>query len=461
MKDMLSDFEKEQNDLLSFVLNERFFKTWQEDDAFHSHPESSWDDTTLELYLTSTCNQNCEYCYLVKYDLYPQEYNKPDLILHNLAMIYDWVIENKFHIKEAEFFSGEIWHAQFGLDVLELTYQYLLKGMQIGVFVIPSNCSFIFDDNQTLKLQNYIDKFESIGHRIMFSISVDGLIIDQEERPMNNGKVRDEEYYDKLFAFAYHNNYYFHPMLSAHSVNRWIENYQWWMKKLAEYEFPPEAMMLLEVRNNEWTEQNLKDFSIFLEYLIDEEVKRFNGDVKTYVLSHFNGDLRLNDLSVGYTPINLAPAEPFPPCSIAQALTVRVGDLAIAPCHRTSYNKLMYGWFETENNKIVGIKQNNVYNAIRVLLVNSKAGHIKCDSCLYSDFCLKGCFGAQYENNDDMFMPIENICDMAKVKWQTIIHKLQKIGALEYLKEVNSYAPHFQRVLQFMRFAQGVLSDVG
>jgi len=35
---------------------------------------------------------------------------------------------------------------------------------------------------------------------------------------------------------------------------------------------------------------------------------------------------------------------------------VRAGDLSIIPCHRTSYQKFIYGKYKTENNKIIGIE---------------------------------------------------------------------------------------------------------
>ena len=116
MKNMLNDFEKEQDELLKFVLDERFFKVWTTPEDKTAEELSLWGDTSLELYLTSTCNQKCEYCYLVKYDLYPQEYNKPEIIMKNLEIIYNWILDNNYYIRETEFFSGEIWHTKFGLD---------------------------------------------------------------------------------------------------------------------------------------------------------------------------------------------------------------------------------------------------------------------------------------------------------------------------------------------------------
>lgn len=70
----------------------------------------------------------------------------PETLLKNLQTLYNWILENDYCIPKCEFFTGEIWHTQFGLDVLDLTLQYLKKGMKIGWFMIASNCSFLLDE---------------------------------------------------------------------------------------------------------------------------------------------------------------------------------------------------------------------------------------------------------------------------------------------------------------------------
>ena len=94
--------------------------------------------------------------------------------------------------------------------------------------MIPSNCSFCLDEEKTQHLQYYIDKFKNIGCPLVFSISVDGKPIEEQARPLNSGKVKDDDFYERLFTFAKHNNFLFHPMVAASDVNKWIENYQWW-----------------------------------------------------------------------------------------------------------------------------------------------------------------------------------------------------------------------------------------
>jgi len=45
---------------------------------------------------------------------------------------------------------------------------------------------------------------------------------------------------------------------------------------------------------------------------------------------------------------------------MGRMICVRLGDLAICPCHRTSYDKYLLGKFEVKDNQIIGIKANNV-----------------------------------------------------------------------------------------------------
>ena len=65
LKEEKQQFDKEQDELLKAVLNERFFYPWQDDGEGET---SLRNDANLEIYITNACNQNCEYCYLTKYE---------------------------------------------------------------------------------------------------------------------------------------------------------------------------------------------------------------------------------------------------------------------------------------------------------------------------------------------------------------------------------------------------------
>ena len=49
--------------------------------------------------------------------------------------------------------------------------------------MIASNCSFVLDDYFLQKIQNYINIFKDLNSPIVFSISVDGRIVETLTRP--------------------------------------------------------------------------------------------------------------------------------------------------------------------------------------------------------------------------------------------------------------------------------------
>ena len=61
----------------------------------------------------------------------------------------------------------------------------------------------------------------------------------------------------------------------------------------------------------------------------------------------------------GYVPWCFPETDTFIGCTCATDLTVRLGDLAICPCHRTSYNKYLYGKYVIENEEIIDIEAYN------------------------------------------------------------------------------------------------------
>lgn len=444
-------FQKEQNELLKTVLDLRFFLPWKDmeiDECALQH------DAQLELYITSQCNQKCKYCYLQQFEqLYPHDILDHNLILHNLKLLYDWILENNFHIAKIEFFSGEIWHTQFGLDILELSLEYLKKGMDVKWWCMATNCYFIFDKIQTQKIQMYINEFSACESPLQLSISVDGGIIEQENRPTNNLRVRDDEYWDNLFTFAKFNNFCFHPMVAAITIEKWIDNFKWFEKKFKEYNMNIWDAMFLEVRNDDWTEEKISSYIKFLNYMLEFYYKTVcNNDVKTFSNHLFYmRDTTKNQLS-GYIPFALTKTDSFIGCTQATDLTVRLGDLAICPCHRLAYDKYLYGYFTVKDDKIDDIIANNPQVAIEILMANINLTSFKCDTCLYNKWCLKGCRGMQYETMGDPFIPNPNICTLLQHKYDFILEKYEELKVFDYLKTVSSLEECYDRVQEVLHF---------
>ena len=346
---------------------------------------------------------------------------------------------NNFHIPELSIFSGDIWTSEFGWKALEIIYNAIKSGLDIEFITMASNCSFVGDPIAVQKMQQFIDKFNAIGCPFQISISVDGKCVDEAGRPRNdkNNKYTDE-FYERIGSFARHNNFLFHPMVSAENVKYWIENYEWWRKFLQYYEFDLDDIMTLEVRNGNWTEENIEDYCKFLTLLLDRWMKDKCHNNPQVFAKYLASSYLLNSENPsvgGYMPWLIGRVDTFIGCTVANHLTVRLGDLAICPCHRTAYNEYLYGYFDVKNDKIVGVRAVNPVMAIKVYMNNVLTSSPLCDQCPINNCCLKGCLGSQFEYGRDPFMPLENICKFFKNKAKTIFKYYRDHKIIDYLKQ--------------------------
>jgi hypothetical protein len=69
----------------------------------------------------------------------------------------------------------------------------------------------------------------------------------------------------------------FHPMVYSKSCKYWIENYKWFKEKIKEYNLPDRDPMMLEVRNDNWTDEDIDYYLEFIDFLIDEKEKEFDN----------------------------------------------------------------------------------------------------------------------------------------------------------------------------------------
>ena len=452
---------EDNTEVLKALLNNRFYKYWKNWKYYietdNEEQKTLFKQSRLELFLTSSCNQHCEYCYLYKYPgLYPAEANKKETILKNLETLLAFGAKENLYIPILDLFTGEIWNSDFGIRVLELIYEYLHKGLYIECISIPTNASFILNKEQMYKIQNMIDLFKTRTQTVLqFSLSVDGKIIEDLNRPFNAaGTAKTDEFYEDLFLFAKHNTFYFHPMVAAYSIEKWIENFDWWVEMCNKYEMVwPEWVMLLEVRNNDWTEEKIKHYNALMDHVFDCYLKMYR---KNSIEEYCKEVLGIYDVvSTCYCPFFPIESETISPCTVPDTLTIRVGDLAIAPCHRTAYNTYLYGYLSLDNNGIK-IKANNVEFAIHVLMANHQA-HLGCDVCLYNKYCLKGCFGSQYETMGDPLIPIPSVCDLYREKFNHQVQRFEELGVWKYLREHNSpYLFNFLNVKNLLQWVDEV-----
>ena len=436
-------YQKEKDEFLYSILDNRFFYAWRRG------PCMTPDDVPaggLELFITPTCNQKCEYCYLQRHinDLYPKENNNRETIIKNFKHVLDWCVEEDFNLPNLDLYSGEIWHTSFGLELLDIAFDYIAnKGLRCNKVSIPTNATFLENKLQTIEIQNRINDFRSIGSALTFSLSIDGKYLEDIERERNDGTLRDDDFYEKVFTFAKHNDFGFHPMLAAKSAKYWKENFEWWLSMFKKYELPIDRLMLLEVRNDDWEEEDIEAYKDFLRYLMEFTLNFHGGDFHDTV-----DDLLMlnqvyathNDLLWGeemnYIPISFSPNRGYYGCTLPQHLTVRLGDLAICPCHRTAYNKYLYGWFvQDENGRIIDVKANNPQVAVNLLFLDNRNAILGCDSCTYRNFCLGTCRGQSIEATKDIFQNDPKVCNFLKQKYYFTFKLYEEYGIMSWLEE--------------------------
>lgn len=443
---MLS-YQDEKDLLLEYMLN-KLYMIFQEDP---DNRTPTVHKCGLEMYLTPDCNQNCSYCYLCKYkdELYPAELRNPETILKNLRIFLNYCLEKKINPPRFDLFSGEIWDTQFGYDVLQIVYEAIEKGFHPNMIVIPSNFSFVLNDESLQRINDYTDKIQKHDVRMCWSCSNDGWYVDKMTRPFNNDsdyelKKGTKAYYERLFDFCKKWNLGFHPMVSAHGIEYWCENFDWWMKELKTRDFKPtSAIMFLETRNDDWTEDKIIHYLKYLNHVIDWHQNEYFGKHELFkndsnaFKKWIHHSLEKTPHS-NYSPLFCTDRQIHPGCTVHRTLAVRLGDLAIVPCHRTSYAELIGGYFKVENNEIIGVHAENI-QIMNQIWFNNMQGVAKCGGCPYNSYCLKGCYGSQFENTGDLFYPCSTVCDLYQAKIIFLYHKYGKLGLIDKEHDAGYY----------------------
>lgn len=244
----------------------------------------SVNEKTLELFIDSDCNLKCSYCYIVKHkkELSPDTSDKSKII-KNVDDILNFVkarVDGRFPL---DIFSGEF----FALPYWEKVFDVILTHSgSISYITIPTNMTFIANDKATASVQRYMDDFRSRGVEIYLSASTEGYVLEDATRKLVNKDeiIRDIAYFDKLFSFCNKNGVGFHPMVSSFNIEKWPENYDWFMimyKKYnyfgAKYDFLSGPMML-EVRDDDWTNEKIESYLKFLNHVIHRKIDMIKTD---------------------------------------------------------------------------------------------------------------------------------------------------------------------------------------
>lgn len=442
-------FQEENNQAASLILN-KFLNVWtlpfEEQEKLYPFGTSG-KLNSLEFFITPYCNQKCNYCYLMKHkeDLYPSNISDNKIILKNLRIFLDYCLEKKyFYIKQVDLFSGEIWGYPFGNQILDIILEYLDKGIQIKCLCIPSNCSFCNSKDFLKIIENYILQFKIRHCDLVFSISYDGVVLDNLSRPSLNQNIFDktnEKYIDNIFTFAEKYDFGFHPMISQFGIESQIENYAKWIELIKKYwgtknfESTYGIVMQLETREVGWTDEKIVSYLKWLKFLIDTDIKEyFHNSPKdfceTCLKDGYQGDSRFGGTYMPYSIQSMGPD--LAGCDFATNLQLRLGDLAYVPCHRTSYKQFILGHYIVENNHIVDFYSENLplMNSMYITGLRYKPF---CIDCPLLTNCSKNCFGANFEANKELFYPEPSNCNLQKAKVIFMIHYYKKLGFIDEL----------------------------
>ena len=432
-------YNEEQNKVFQFIFDQIYLKRIN---SYEDNPILN----TVELIITPECNLACEYCYLYRYgdQLYPKEIRNHKTILSNNKKLFEYFKENNLKIKTLSLFSGEIWGTDFGVTFLTELLEYYKDYKFSNEISIPSNMSFLLNDEKTKQIENLMEEFKKLGVHFWWSASVEGKIIEDKFRPFKNNDKHTDDFYHRVFTFAQKHGMGFHPMVYSKSCKYWIENYKWFKEKIKEYNLPDRDPMMLEVRNDNWTDEDIDYYLEFIDFLIDEKEKEFDNIrlFSKHIMQYVVG-------RVYFSPLDLRIREKRLSCNIQMSIHIRLGDLAIVPCHRLAYKQFIYGFFECdEQGKISGVKmENSPEFLLYITTMNPSVNLPQCDKCVYKEFCSKGCLGAQYESHKDLTLTCPSVCNFYKRKINFLIDKYEKNGVLAQMEKDSSAHPQLFAVL--------------
>lgn len=429
------DFQQEENILFqNFIFN---------------HELKKMENEILELIIRQECNQKCDYCYITNYgkELYPEHFSNSQ-ILDNLKLLLNYFDKKQIKPLEWSLFAGDLFYDGLIFDILDVFFPYLKKWYEFsykikekGKLVIPTNGSFISDNEKVIKIKKYIQQMKDINVEIHFSFSTDG----PYSTEFREHKDLNDEYFNKLFEFATENNDGFHPMISSQNVDKAIKTYDWFKKKLKEYNSWQKTPYMLEVRNNNWAQESIENYKKFLKHIFEDRLNDCNNDINTMAYAMFKGDGANNTPTFNEhngDPIrlmNLSDKEDRHnriSCALQSTVHIRVGDLAIVPCHRTCYNHLIGGHFKINDEKteIIDLISDNATAYIGMKSFNPVYAP-RCLECWCRDVCIKGCLGAQIETYGDFSIPCLSVCNLFQEKYNYLFKLYFETGVLKSAKD--------------------------
>lgn len=463
-------YDEEQKLLLNNFLEKQIYCYWRDSDKDCQECSSKSDgyQHSLELIISSACNTQCTYCYYknFKEDLNPTSICGKDNILRNLEALLIGLSSKELKPSNIEIFSGEFFRLPYYKDILNLLKKYIKHKCAIS---IPTNCTFALKDSWTEEIESILAEFNNSNLQLWLSLSCDGYYLDNTTRPLRNKKLYSDDYYDRLFKFAAKHKYSFHPMISAHGIRYWKDNFKWFMDNIQKYYNVDKKeayryLYLLEVRNPDWTPENLKDLDNFIDYLLGDLKNTFKDST---AIELFGIDLKKSSskgCSTKRPLLNLFGSLASTTgrgigCSLQTSYAIRLGDLRIVPCHRTAYEGFSAGYYKREDLE-KGILKAEPENFLVFMATQSFSykNLSSCNSCIISNLCTGPCIGCNYEVNKDFFTPVNPVCALEKSKIISMIKAFDKYDMFDFLIQRNLKNRFYDKYYQLKAIREALKS---
>lgn len=417
----MKTLDNEEKELLENFLNRTFFRAWKYNDL------ENFDK--LELQVTPACDKECTYCYYHNYgdELYPHSIRKRADIKQNLDSVLRWLDREEMN-PNIEIFSGDIFCHKLGMEIFDQVLDYFEKDNIKRCITIPTNSSFLADDEITEYVERRINETKKYNNFIGLSLSIDGKYCDSIDRPhLKDENFYSDEYYEKVFSFAKRNSFAFHPMIYFDTIDKWIDNFIWFQEMMKKHDIPWYKIYLLEVRNKGWNKQSIYEYEKFFYYLMEWLFNEKCEEDKYKFMDTIISKKRMNI----FTMLNKVGRGLG--CSLQSTLPIRLGDLTVNPCHRLSYPHLnSFQLLKDSNEDIVDFKPLNVSFFLATTSLEKNAMPY-CQDCLIKQFCAGQCLGACYEYTNEPFLPEPTVCRLFHKKLETFVKFIQEIDGWDIL----------------------------
>lgn len=380
----VASYTQEQEQLVNNFLHKTFFAAFKRDKA-------QSDYNQLELQLKSKCNLKCHYCYYNEAKsngvfLNPASVSCDYNLRKNIDLLLNYFEANEYYPASISIYGGEVTAYPVTYEIIEKLIQFYSKAKRSFTIVIPTNGSFIADNAKLKQINQLQDKAKKAGGVLGFSLSIDGKYMDPYNRPLLKGNSKEfytDEYYNKIFQFAKNFGFGFHPMIHFNRIDKWIDNFLWFQKKFKEFDIPWSSIYLLEVRNDGWTQEAVKEYVKFYKFVLEFCLEKYGYNLQRFLENYiFNFGTEQGSMKQRMNMFNnVATTNRGIGCSIQNTLQLRLGDLTATPCHRQSYDYLNGFRFTDDGEKITGIQPLNFEYYFMLASTDTK-NFPYCETCL-------------------------------------------------------------------------------